>query len=565
MSVVCGRPFCSITLSLERVPVLAGSASRHTGFMRRLRHSYVADSPFFSLEPAMSNPASSVAPALELIGIHKAFTGVQALSDVSLRLYPGEVHTLMGQNGAGKSTLIKVLTGVYGPDSGQIRLNGKPIAPNSTLQAQQLGISTVYQEVNLCLNLSVAENIFIGRYPRQWGGFGPIDWDCMQRQSEQLLARLDLQIDVRQPLSAYPLAVQQMVAISRALCVSARVLILDEPTSSLDDAEVQLLFKVLRSLRAEGMAILFVTHFLDQTYEISDRITVLRNGVREGEYAVAALSRLELVNKMVGAVATDAMADPARQIQAASETVLGAPFLQARRLGRKGALAPQDFDVRSGEVFGLCGLLGSGRTETARLLFGADQADSGTISIKGRVRRFANPRDAIHAGIGFCSEDRKHEGAILALSVRDNIILALQARNGLLHVIPHKRQQQIASDYVKWLGIKTPDIDTPIGALSGGNQQKALLARWLATDPAMLILDEPTRGIDVRAKQEIMDFVVALCRKGMAIFFISSEISEVLRCSDRMLVLRDRQAVGQYQRGELDESSVLRVIAGETA
>ncbi|WP_034298887.1 sugar ABC transporter ATP-binding protein [Herbaspirillum sp. RV1423] len=520
----------------------------------------------------MSNATGRAEPALELIGIHKSFTGVKALADVGLRLYPGEVHTLMGQNGAGKSTLIKVLTGVYTPDSGHIRLGGRAIQPGSTLEAQQLGISTVYQEVNLCPNLTVAENIFIGRYPRKWSGVGPIDWAAMHRRATKLLARLDLHIDVQKQLSAYPLAIQQMVAISRAVSVSARVLILDEPTSSLDEAEVQLLFKVLRSLRDEGMAILFVTHFLDQTYEISDRITVLRNGVREGEYAASELSRLDLVNKMVGTpvdatAAADVMADHALAEHADTAPAVngGGIFLQARGLGRKGALAPQDLDLRAGEVFGLCGLLGSGRTETARLLFGADKADSGELSIKGKAVKFSTPRDAIAAGIGFCSEDRKKEGAILDLSVRENIILALQARDGLLHVIPRKRQQQIAADYVKWLGIKTADIDTPIGLLSGGNQQKALLARWLAIDPDMLILDEPTRGIDVRAKQEIMDYVMALCRKGMSILFISSEIPEVLRCSDRMLVLRDRRGCGEYLRGELDDASVLEVIAGESA
>ena len=503
---------------------------------------------------------NGVAPTLELNGIYKAFGGVKALSDVSLRLYPGEVHTLMGQNGAGKSTLIKVLTGVYSPERGTIRLNGREVRPTSTLEAQHLGISTVYQEVNLCPNLSVAENIFIGRYPTK---FGAIDWKTMQRQAQDLLADLQIHIDVAAPLSRYPLAIQQMVAISRALSVSAKVLILDEPTSSLDETEVQLLFGVLRKLREQGMAILFVTHFLEQTYEISDRITVLRNGVLEGEYRVHELTRLDLVNKMVGSQmpSDDHAPDTATGPADNAEIVL-----QARGLGRKGILAPLDIDLRAGEVFGLCGLLGSGRTETARLLFGADKADSGAISIKGKlIGKFNSPREAIAAGIGFCSEDRKHEGAILELSVRENIILGLQARAGLLRVIPRKRQQAIAADYVKWLGIKTPDIETPISSLSGGNQQKALLARWLATDPAILILDEPTRGIDVRAKQEIMDHVIALCRKGMAILFISSEISEVLRCSDRMLVLRDREPCGEYLRGELNDDSVLQVIAGECA
>ncbi|SFL60174.1 sugar ABC transporter ATP-binding protein [Rugamonas rubra] len=515
--------------------------------------------------------APQAAPVLELRGICKQFPGVKALSDVGLRLFPGEVHTLMGQNGAGKSTLIKVLTGVYTPDRGQILLDGAVIRPASTLEAQRLGISTVYQEVNLCPNLSVAENIFIGRYPRR---FGRIDWQAMRSQAAALLERMGIRIDVAAPLARYPLAIQQMVAISRALNVRARVLILDEPTSSLDESEVALLFGVLRQLRADGMAILFVTHFLEQTYAISDRITVMRNGEREGEYACAELSRLALVNKMVGAPDHHGAdeARPGAELDAALDVGLLArahahaparqpAFLLARGLGRKGALAPLDLDIHPGELLGLCGLLGSGRTEAARLLFGADKADSGAIAIDGKPRAIASPRDAIAAGIGFCSEDRKHEGAVLELSVRENIILALQARGGLLRAIPMRHQQALAEEYVRALGIKTASVETPIGSLSGGNQQKVLLARWLATAPRMLILDEPTRGIDVRAKQEIMDYVAALCRKGMAILFISSELSEVLRCSDRMLVLRDRKACGEFARGELDEHSVLQVIA----
>jgi monosaccharide-transporting ATPase len=501
-----------------------------------------------------------IVPVLEVSGIHKQFPGVKALADAGLRLYPGEVHTLMGQNGAGKSTLIKVLTGVYQPDSGSILLSGRPIAPRSTQEAQALGISTVYQEVNLCPNLSVAENIFIGRYPRR---FGMVDWRAMRRQAAALLGRLRIEIDVCKPLARYPLAIQQMVAIARALNGQSRVLILDEPTSSLDEAEVQTLFDVLRRLREEGMAILFVTHFLEQTYAISDRITVMRNGEREGEYACTELSRLALVNKMIGAPA-DAHEQGATA-QASGEHERGEVFLRAQGIARKGVLAPVDLELHRGELLGLAGLLGSGRTEAARLLFGADRADSGTIEVEGRKLAFANPRDAIASGIGFCSEDRKHEGAILPLSVRENLILALQARQGIWHAIPLKRQRQLATDYVKWLGIKTAGIETPIGALSGGNQQKVLLARWLATEPGLLILDEPTRGIDVRAKQEIMDYVTALCRKGMAILFISSELPEVLRVSDRMVVMRDRKACGEYRRGELDETSVLRVIAGETA
>jgi len=511
-------------------------------------------------------PAPRPVPVLDVTGIHKQFPGVRALCDAGLRLFPGEVHTLMGQNGAGKSTLIKVLTGVYQPDSGSILLDGRPIRPRSTQEAQALGISTVYQEVNLCPNLSVAENIFIGRYPRRFARFGPVDWRSMRRQAAELLKRLQIDVDVGKPLASYPLAIQQMVAIARALHTDAKVLILDEPTSSLDEAEVQTLFGVLRRLRAEGMAILFVTHFLDQTYAISDRITVMRNGEREGEYLCAELSRLALVNKMIGAAADAAPADAeqgAAQGEAARER--GEVFLAAHGIGRKGVLQPVDLALHRGELLGLAGLLGSGRTETARLLFGADRADAGSIDIDGKRVKLANPRDAIAQGIGYCSEDRKHEGAILPLSVRENVILALQARQGIWRAIPMKRQQQLASDYVKWLGIKTASIETPIGSLSGGNQQKVLLARWLATEPGLMILDEPTRGIDVRAKQEIMDYVSTLCRKGMSILFISSELPEVLRVSDRMLVMRDRKACGEYRRGELDETSVLQVIAGEGA
>jgi monosaccharide-transporting ATPase len=507
----------------------------------------------------MTEAANKVpAPVLDVTGIHKQFPGVRALCDAGLRLFPGEVHTLMGQNGAGKSTLIKVLTGVYQPDSGSIHLDGRAIRPRSTQDAQALGISTVYQEVNLCPNLSVAENIFIGRYPRR---FGMVDWRSMRRQAAELLKRLQIEVDVGKPLASYPLAIQQMVAIARALHTDAKVLILDEPTSSLDEAEVQTLFGVLRRLRAEGMAILFVTHFLEQTYAISDRITVMRNGEREGEYLCAELSRLALVNKMIGAAA-DAEEAAA---QDTTQNQRGEVFLAAQGIARKGVLQPVDLELHRGELLGLAGLLGSGRTETARLLFGADRLDAGSIDVNGKQVKLANPRDAIAQGIGYCSEDRKHEGAILPLSVRENLILALQARQGIWRAIPMKRQQQLATDYVKWLGIKTASIETPIGSLSGGNQQKVLLARWLATEPGLMILDEPTRGIDVRAKQEIMDYVGKLCRKGMSILFISSELPEVLRVSDRMLVMRDRKACGEYRRGELDETSVLRVIAGESA
>lgn len=497
-------------------------------------------------------------PLLELAGIDKRFLGVRALHGAGLRLFPGEVHALMGQNGAGKSTLIKVLTGVHAADAGAMTLEGRAIAPHSPLEAQRLGISTVYQEVNLCPNLTVAENIFAGRYPRRaWR----IDWAAMNAQARTLLARLNLEhIDVTRLLSAYPVAVQQMVAIARALSVQSRVLVLDEPTSSLDADEVERLFAVLRRLRAEGIAILFVSHFLDQVYALADRITVLRNGELVGEWAVQDLPAPALIAAMVG-----------RELAARREAVApqpapegAAPLMELRGLGCKGQIQPMDLSVRAGEVLGLGGLLGSGRTELARTLFGLTPADAGELRVKGRPERVACPADAVRLGLGLCPEDRKTDGIVAELSVRENIMLALQARRGLWRFIPVDRQAEMAERFVKALGIKTADIDTPIGQLSGGNQQKAMLARWLATDPALLILDEPTRGIDVAAKQEIMDEILRLAGEGMAVLFISSEIDEVVRVSHRIAVLRDRRKVGELPRGS-EEQDVYHLIAAQAS
>jgi monosaccharide-transporting ATPase len=499
-------------------------------------------------------------PVLELSGVAKQFGTVRALSGVNLRLFAGEVHALMGQNGAGKSTLIKVLTGVYQADHGDMRLGGKSIRATSTLDAQRLGISTVYQEVNLCPNLSVAENIFAGRYPRQGvAGLWSIDWTRMHREAQALLARLNLDIDVTQTLSSYSVAVQQMVAIARGLSISAQVLILDEPTSSLDDEEVERLYGVLRQLRDQGMAILFVTHFLDQVYALCDRITVLRNGELVGEYPAAELGHNALIAAMVGRELA-----AAQHAQAADgEARVAEPeWLQTKALNRRGHVKAVDLGIRRGEVVGLGGLLGSGRTELARLLFGLDRSDAGEIVLNGKAVRMDSPATAIQMGLGLCPEDRKAEGIIAELSVRENIVLALQARQGLWPAIGRVQQTTLAEGYVKALGIKTADVDTPIGQLSGGNQQKAVLARWLATQPSLLILDEPTRGIDIAAKQEIMNEILALAKKGMAVLFISSEMDEVVRVSDRIVVMRDRAKVGELPAGSSDHA-VYAMIAGQ--
>lgn len=489
----------------------------------------------------------------------KQFGNVRALTGVDLRLYPGEIHALMGQNGAGKSTLIKVLTGVYQADQGVMRLHGKSIRATSTLNAQHLGISTVYQEVNLCANLSVAENIFAGRYPRHgWERAWAIDWARMQREARTLLARLNLDIDVTQILSSYSVAVQQMVAIARGLSISSQILILDEPTSSLDDEEVERLYGVLRQLRDQGMAILFVTHFLDQVYAVCDRITVLRNGELVGEYPAAELGHNALIAAMVGKEMVATEHSPGTK-----DAQNATPYwLEAKALNRRGNVKSMDLGIRRGEVVGLGGLLGSGRTELARLLFGLDPKDAGDICINGKTVNIDTPSKAIKLGLGLCPEDRKAEGIIADLSVRENIILALQARQGLWPYISRAEQTKMANTYVNALGIKTPDADTPIGQLSGGNQQKAVLARWLATQPSLLVLDEPTRGIDIAAKQEIMNEILSLAKQGMAVLFISSEMEEVVRLSDRIVVLRDRSKVGELPAGSSD-AEVYALIAGQ--
>ena len=507
------------------------------------------------------NPDSTPA-VLELSGIDKDFSGTQVLRDVKLRLYPGEIHALMGQNGAGKSTLIKVLTGVIEPSAGQMTLAGQPVWPKSPLAAQKLGISTVYQEVNLCPNLSVAENIFAGRYPRCGLAQGfRIDWSAVHHGAREVLARVGLDIDVERLLASYPVAVQQLVAIARAISVESKVLILDEPTSSLDDDEVQKLFEVLRRLRGEGLAIVFVTHFLNQVYAVSDRITVLRNGSWVGEWRAADLGPQALIAAMLG---RELAAQSARTVESPGFDESVPALLETVGLGQAGQLQPVDLRVRAGEVLGLAGLLGAGRTELARLLFGLEAPDRGVLRVDGQAVAFATPAAAIAQGLALCPEERKTDGIVAELSVRENIALALQARMGVRRFLSRAEQTALAERFVADLDIKTPNVEIPIGLLSGGNQQKAMIARWLATQPRLLILDEPTRGIDVAAKQEIMEQILRLARAGMAVIFISSEMSEVVRVAHRIVVLRDRRKVGELPAGS-SEDAVYEMIAAEHA
>jgi simple sugar transport system ATP-binding protein len=496
-------------------------------------------------------------PVLEARGIVHAYAGKAALDGVDLCLRAGEVHALMGQNGAGKSTLIKVLTGVEKLQKGSILLGGQTIAPHSTLDAQRLGISTVYQEVNLCTNLSVAENIFAGRQPRKrWSRGGGIDWKQLNSRARDLLHRLDVDIDVRRELGGYSVAVQQMVAIARALDISAKVLILDEPTSSLDSDEVAQLFKALRSLRQSGMGILFVTHFLDQVYEVCDRITVLRNGRLVGEHLASKLDHAALVSAMVGRVVSTESASRANL--AADQSA--PPLVSARDVHRRGGVTGVNLEIRPGEILGFAGLLGSGRTEVARLLAGLDQPDSGELRLKGAPVKLREPAAAIAQGLSFCPEERKTEGIVDELSIRDNIVLSLQARMGLWRKLPAQRRRDLTDSLARQLDVRAASLDMPIGELSGGNQQKCLIARALAIDPCLLILDEPTRGIDVAGKQEIMNLLVKLAADGMALVFISAEVDELLRVSSRIVVMRDRAQVGELPGGS-SEDQVYALIA----
>lgn len=492
-------------------------------------------------------------------GITKSFPGVIALEDVDFSLKRGEIHALMGENGAGKSTLIKVITGVEHPNQGTVEFDGKKVDVRTPQQAQQMGISTVYQEINLCTNISVAENIMLGHEPKAW--FGGINWRRMNALAGQALKRLGIEIDVTQPLGAYSVAIQQMVAITRALeFASAKVLILDEPTSSLDINETRQLFDVMRKLKAQGLGIVFVTHFLDQVYQVTDRITVLRNGKLVGSFETASLSRIELVAKMLGRV-SNTLDEISKEKRLHDNEQQGESVLKAQGLGRKGTVGPIDFELKSNEVVGIAGLLGSGRTELANLIFGVDSPDMGTLTMNGsRIGNFS-PLTSIKEGIGLCPENRKEEGIVGDLTIRENIILAMQAREGWLKFLSPARQYEIADKYIRMLGIVTPSADQLVKNLSGGNQQKVILARWLATNPQVLILDEPTRGIDVGAKAEIQKLVLDLADEGKSCIFISSELEEVLRCSNRIIVLRDQKKAAEYP-GNVDDQTIMQTMAG---
>ena len=495
-------------------------------------------------------------PLLQMRHIDKRFPGVLALSGVDFTLRKGEIHALMGENGAGKSTLIKILTGVYQMDGGEITVEGESVSIRSPQDAQNKGISTVYQEITLCPNLTVAENMYIGREDSAW-----IRHKEYEKRADAILEHLGIPARSTQQLGDCSLAVQQMIAIARAVDMKCKVLILDEPTSSLDDNEVKMLFDLMKDLRSKGVGIIFVTHFLEQVYEVSDRITVLRNGELVGEYLVKDLPQVELVSKMIGKELEElsALGDAEEK-----KTVDSEVFYEAQGLSSNEA-KPFDFSIRKGEVNGFTGLLGSGRSECVRAIFGADKVGGGTVKIRGKQVKITKPIDAMKNGIGYLAEDRKRDGIIAELSVRENIILALQVMNGLFKPISRSEMEAFADEYIKVLSIKTASRETPVGSLSGGNQQKVILARWLLTHPDYLILDEPTRGIDVGTKLEIQKLVLKLAEEGVSVTFISSEVEEMLRTCSRLIVMRDRHIVGELKGADLNQTQVMKTIAGGEA
>jgi len=510
--------------------------------------------PFDHTQRCVEDAVSEPELLLSARDICKSFLGFKALDGVDFDVRRGEVHALLGENGAGKSTLIKVLTGVHRPDRGTVALRGEAVQVRDPLHAQQLGVGTVYQEVNLLPNLSVAENLYIGRQPKR---FGLTDARAMNAMAREILAQYDIDIDVKAQLSSFSVAVQQLVAIARAVDLSGSVLILDEPTASLDRHEVELLFSVMTKLRGRGLGIVFITHFLDQVYRVADRITVLRNGRLVGTRDIASLPRMELVSMMLGRT-LEAATEQGRRRAARPQDGKAIAF---SGYGLSRSVEPFDLSIAPGEVVGVAGLLGSGRTETARLMFGIDTADSGAASVDGKPVRLSSPREAIRLGFGLCPEDRKMDGIIGDLSVRENIALALQARRGWLNRMSSRRQAELADRFVRALDIRTTDIEKPVKLLSGGNQQKVILARWLATEPRFLILDEPTRGIDVGAHAEIINLINRLCEDGLALLVISSEIEEIVAYSTRVRVLRDRRHSGELTGDAISTGAIMRAIA----
>ncbi|MFI2347553.1 sugar ABC transporter ATP-binding protein [Streptomyces sp. NPDC019443] len=504
------------------------------------------------------------APALlEARGVSKRFPGVVALDDVSFTVRAGETHALVGENGAGKSTLIKVLTGVHRPDGGELLLSGRQMHFTRPFEAQQAGISTIYQEVNLVPLMSVACNIFLGREPKS--RFGLIDFGRMHSETAELLARFGVRVDPRRPLHTLGVGTQQMVALARAVSVQAQVVVMDEPTSSLEPREVETLFQVIGDLRRQNIAVVYVSHRMDELYRVCDRVTVLRDGRHVHTGDLAGVDRMHLVSMMLGREITEVRRHGVTAFGGEGHDVARRPVLRANGLTRRHQLDDISLDLHAGEVLGLGGLLGSGRSETAKALAGALPLDAGEISIAGRPLRRTTSASAIRAGISLLPEDRKAEGIVPGLSVRENIVLAAMPRLSRAGVVSRKQQDRIVDVFMKRLRIKASSPEQKVGELSGGNQQKVLLARWLCLEPKVLLLDEPTRGIDVGAKAEVQALIDELAQEGLAVLLISSDLEELVEGSDRIVVLRGGSVAGELTGDQVGESALLEVLADHSA
>lgn len=491
---------------------------------------------------------------LKITGLEKTFPGVRALKGVNLTVNKGEVHSLMGENGAGKSTLIKVLTGIYQKNGGTIVFDGEEIDCKTPIEANEKGISTIYQELNLVLFQTVYENLFLGREPRT--SFGSIDRKRMIEESRRILTELGIEIDVTKPLSNFSTAIQQMVAIARAVSLEAKLVIMDEPTSSLDKKEVAILFGIIRQLKNKGISVIFISHKLDEIFEISDRLTVFKDGEYVGDWNVDELDQLKLISLMIGKSSVKLERKKTGYKFKGAEKIA-----EMKNIHQGMRLNGIDIDIRKGEIVGLAGLLGSGRSELAEVLFGERHPEEGEVFWWGKPAKIHKPSDAIEKGMGFCTEDRKTEGIVPHLSVKENITLALLPKIQKLGFVDRKKQNEVAKTYIEKLKIKTPSPDQQICNLSGGNQQKVLLARWMCMNPKLMILDEPTRGIDVGAKAEIEVLIQELSDYGISILMISSELSELERNCDRIVVIRDGKAVGEIIDNEINQDRIMGLIA----
>lgn len=491
---------------------------------------------------------------LEIQGLEKSFPGVKALNGVDLQVRKGEVHALMGENGAGKSTLIKVLTGIYQKDAGKIFLDGQEFSARTPIEANENGISTIYQELNLILFQTVYENLFLGREPRN--KIGGIDRKRMITEARRILDDMGIHIDVTLPLGRYSTAIQQMVAVARAISTNTKLVIMDEPTSSLDTKEVQVLFRVIRKLKNQGISVIFISHKLDEIFEICDRMTILKDGEYVGDYSIHEMDQLKLISLMVGS-------NTIKTERTKTEYTFGnaKEMVKTNQINRSMRLNGIDICIKEGEVVGLAGLLGSGRSELARVLFGADLPDSGEVLWYGQKARIRKPADAIKKGMGFCTEDRKVEGIMPHLSVKENMTIALLPKLSAGGFVKAREQEQIVKSYIEKLKIKTPSMEQPIANLSGGNQQKVLLARWMCMNPKLIIMDEPTRGIDVGAKSEIEQLILEFAKNGIAVLMISSEIAELVRNCDRIVVLREGKKAGELIGADINQDRIMETIA----